>query len=106
MSEPIWRPNYDAHRESPPRCFRVGGEVTLVNGRCPECGWKDQLTPSELNVLRARVAELTAALLELDKAIHSEPSMDGSVKNLHISPVMGVEAVLMMKAALWNGGKP
>jgi hypothetical protein len=32
--------SYDAHRRDPPYCWRIGGEVTLEDGRCPECGWK------------------------------------------------------------------
>jgi arginine decarboxylase len=27
------------HEENPAYCWRIGGNVTLVNGVCPECGW-------------------------------------------------------------------
>ena len=33
----------DQHEEDPPYCWRIGGQVTLVDGVCPECGWKKRV---------------------------------------------------------------
>ena len=56
--KPIWCPQHEAHLENPPRCFRVGGEVTLENGKCPECGWKDKpVASAPIDEVRKRLRE-------------------------------------------------
>lgn len=64
LAEAPWRPRYEAHREDPPRCFRVGGEVTLENGRCPECGWSEPEDRAAVLALADRLEAEARALRE------------------------------------------
>ena len=52
---------------------------------------------ADLAKAQARCAELEAVCVALDGAIHSEPTMSGHLRNLHISPVRGEPPLRKLK---------
>jgi hypothetical protein len=55
---------------------------------------------ADLAKAQARCAELEAVCCDLDEAIHSEPTMSGHLRGLHISPVRGEPALRRLKLLL------
>jgi hypothetical protein len=72
---------------------------------------KDWVSPDEAAQLRAENARLREALeqiakagVDLEGAIHSEPTMSGHLTNLHISTIRGAEPLRAFKVALSDIG--